>query len=125
MTQGKPGGMPTPMPTPEWYFAEDLGCIGTKGCEMGDVVCVSPDRIHQSRSFAKWPERAALIVRAVNAHERLVEALFNCIVLIEAAHSAGVEGYEIGHDDVELTADGKYRLSDARAALKLAEETEG
>jgi hypothetical protein len=85
---------------------------------MSNIV----ERLHAiaSQQAGTFSDANAAVLREAAAEiERLREALRACIDLIEAAQQ---DGYERGVDDIELVADGSYRLSDARAALAGKEE---
>ena len=62
-------------------------------------------------------ETGGAVTPTVDLVAALVEALHACIFLIEAANACDVDGYRAGRDDVELLPRGKYKLSQARAAL--------
>lgn len=71
------------------------------GLESGSLICEMRDGP---------PANAALIVRACNAHQALVDALRGTLAMLELLNAPGT------HDPIEA------RVYAARAALKLATE---
>ena len=95
--------------TQEYKAARGLANIGKACWEDAEK------EIKELTDRAEAAERALADLKA--KCEKMAEGLRWCIFLIEAAHAVEVKGWRAGHDDVELSPDGKYRLSHARAAL--------
>lgn len=73
----------TPAP---WHIADGGICSVECPEDGSNVICLEPEHMMKA-SLARWPDNAALIVRAVNSHEALVDALEKALPRLAHKHA--------------------------------------